>query len=58
VEFIVDVEHVVCDILGLANLDIIIVPTELLVGLWTREELGSRPEKGNTSNWNMLAKLD
>jgi hypothetical protein len=41
VEIIKVFEHAISDVLGLANLNVVVVPAELLVGLWARKELGS-----------------
>lgn len=50
-EFLVDVEHAVASTVhGVADLDEVVVPAELLVGLRAGEELGAAEEVANTSN--------
>lgn len=50
-ELLVDVEHAVASTVhGVANLDVVVVPSELLVGLRAREELGATKEVADTSN--------
>jgi len=51
-EFLVDVEHAVASTVhGVANLDVVVVPAELLVGLGAGEELGAAEEVADTGNW-------
>jgi len=57
VEFFVDVQHAVSRaVLGIANLDVVVVPAELFVFLDTGEEFASCPEVGNSSDYLQLEK--
>ena len=49
-EFLVDVEQGVGGVLRVAELDVVVVPAEFLVGLHAGQELGTCPEVGNTSD--------
>ena len=50
-ELLVDVEHAVArTILRVANLDVVVVPAELLVGLDAGQEVGAAEEVADTSN--------
>jgi hypothetical protein len=54
----VDVDHAVTSTVhGIANFDIVVVPAELLVGLWAWEEVGAAKEEADTSNWTLLARI-
>jgi hypothetical protein len=45
------VEHAVAStIRGITNLDIVVVPAELLVGLWSWEEICATEEEANTGD--------
>jgi hypothetical protein len=50
-EFLVNVEHVVaCTVRGVANLDIVVIPAELLVRLRARKEIGAAKEEADAGN--------
>jgi len=55
-EFFVDVEHAVAGaVRRIANLNIVVVPAELLVGLRARKEVGATKEEADTGNYTLLA---
>lgn len=49
-ELLVDVQHGEVGVCRVAELDVLVVPAELLVGLYAGEELGTGPEVGNSGN--------
>jgi hypothetical protein len=50
-EFFVNVNQAVASAVHrFANLDVVVVPTELLIGLWARKELGAAKEEADTGN--------
>lgn len=49
-ELFVDVEHGVGGILRVADLNVVVVPAEFLVGLHARQELGTCPKVSDTGN--------
>jgi hypothetical protein len=50
-EFFVDVEHAETSAISrVADLDVVVVPAEFLVGLRTGKELGTTEEIADTSN--------
>ena len=50
-KFLVDVQHAVAGtVLRVADLDIVVVPAELLVGLDARKEVGTAEEVADTSD--------
>jgi hypothetical protein len=51
-KLLVDVEHAVAGTIHrVANFNIVVVPTELLVGLWAGQKLGATEEVADTSNY-------
>jgi len=51
-KFLVDVQHAVASaVLRVANLDVIVVPAELLVRLDAGKEVGAAEEVANTGDW-------
>jgi hypothetical protein len=50
-ELLVDVEHAVASTVhGVTNLDVVVVPTELFVGLRAGQEFGATEEVADTGN--------
>jgi hypothetical protein len=50
-KFLVNVEHVVAGtVRWVANLDIVVIPAELLVRLWARKEIGAAKEEADAGN--------
>jgi hypothetical protein len=50
-EFLINVEHVVtCTVRWVANLDIVVIPTEFLVRLRARKEIGAAKEEADAGN--------
>jgi hypothetical protein len=50
-KLLVNVQHAVAGtILGVANLDVVVVPAELLVGLRAREKVGAAEEVADSGN--------
>lgn len=51
-EFLVDVEHAVAGaVLRIADLNVVVIPAELLVRLDARKEVGATEEVANTGDW-------
>jgi hypothetical protein len=57
-EFLVNVDHAVASTVhGVANLDVVVVPSELLVGLRAGEESSATKEEADAGNWMLLADI-